>query len=93
MNSPSPYLRSLVTRTRIVDKSIIDVLVDMSDEELTRLITGLSASGADCPKNVDSTIYQLAVDHSTSGGLICECIKARVLDRWIEENGDWKGVL
>ena len=85
-DAPSPFLRRLIAQKAVANEMLIDDLVDMSDKDLTEILLGVSVTPAHTPSHVDGLIHDLSKKHETNGYWIVECITARVLDRWLEEN-------
>ncbi len=93
-NTPSPFLRQAQSEgnnmtadgSPLVRDAIVEHLVGCSDTELTRLLTVYTTSPADTPQALDSLAYDTAMRFNISAHWLARCIKARVLDRWLEGN-------
>ena len=92
MSAPSPFLRLEQLRAEDVSEGMIrDVLVEhligLSDEALTRLLAGYCPAQTNVYRPTSAPdLYHLAVTYDVSANWLAKAIKARVLDRWLEEN-------
>jgi hypothetical protein len=85
-DAPSPFLRRLLAREGIADEGIIDHMVAMDDRTLTQLLRSVEVDPLDTTEDIDGLIHDMSKTFRTSGFWIAACIRARVLDRCLEEN-------
>ena len=86
MSAPSPFLRRLQENEDNITDVLIDELVGLSDGDLTELLLAYTTSPADTPKHACDSLFALAMTHDLPAHWLSVAIKARVLDRWLEEN-------
>lgn len=85
-NARIPFVLALHDETPdLVPGSLIEELEQMDDATLSRLLRKY-ASPRDADPGASQALYDLYIKHNTSAHYLASAIKARVLDRWLEEN-------
>ena len=92
MSAPITFLRLEQLRGEeviegMISDELVDHLVEMSDDALTRLLAGYCPEGTDVYlAATPAEFFRVATTYNISANWLAKAVKARVLDRWMEEN-------